>query len=224
MNTNFKGYILVLSTFLLISASKGQTSENIFYPDTVSITYLCITNDRISPLLDSVCYYWENSPLGDVLSYATVVPCIRYKSFQCGDTVWHVRLEQLYDFDVFGFLFPGTTLSYLNLFVTCGFLYHSDRPIFIGAKKVNGEGDVNSMRIVESYFHPASDEATFIRNTVKREIDKTNFIRQTNRIESTYPFPEALVYDSFDSIELYFIETDNTFSLFKIEVDKNTWK
>lgn len=224
MLTDSKVYIFLLSTLLMVSLATGQTSKDIFHPDTVSIPCLSISDDRISTLLDSVCYYWENSSLGDIYSYATIVPYIRYKGFRFGDTIWHVRLEQLYNFDVFSFLFPETTLGFVNVFVTNGFLNYNDRPMFVGAKKISGEQDTHSLRIVESYFHPASSDTIFIRKTVEHKISETNFIRQTNRIESKDPFPEALVYDSFDSIELYFIETDNSFSLIKMRVDKNTWE
>lgn len=218
MNTRIRRLLIVLSMLLLNAVTKGQGTVVDIHPQVISIQSLRVSHEQISPLLDSVCSYWDNSSLNGILSYATLVPHIK----QDNRIIWHIRIEQLYDFDVFSLNFPNVTLGYLNLFIPYGLLYLNKRPVFVGVDKRRGisDEDVSSRQIVESYFITDTNNVKFIRDNVERQINQTKYLRQTDTIKSDYPFPESLIYDSFDAIELYFIETNRSFSLLKKEVVK----
>lgn len=221
MHTRIRRFLIVLSVLfsnVFITETKGQDTTVNFYPQIVSIPSLKVSNEQIISLLDSVYYYWENSFLNGILSYATLVPHIK----QDNRIIWHIRIEQLYDYDVFSLNFPNVALEYVNLFIPYGLLYLNKRLVFVGVDKRRniGDEDVSSRRIVESYFITNTDNITFMRDNVELQINQTNYLRQTDTIKSDYPFPESFIYDSFDAIELYFIETEESFSLLKKKVVK----
>ena len=215
MFTNKRACFLVLSVMYLVLTSKGQTSKQVMFQDTVSIPYLHVSNDYILPLIDSVDFYWENSPLKDRLSYATIVP---QKIFN-GDTIWRVQLEQLSDFDVFSFVFPGCEMDFASSFVLYGLLEHNNHEMFVGIEKNSmfGRGVNESRRIVEGYFLQDSSFAIFTRDVLEQEIYKSNYIAQCDTIISYYP-PEIHIDKTYYSIELDYMEINKSFILMRKKV------
>ena len=221
MNTNTRRLIITLFILSLFSASKGEDSIADWNRNVVSIPTLSITDEYIIPLLDSACYYWENSNLNNVLSYATVVPYID----QDNCIIWKIQVEQLYDFDVFTINFPNCYRGFIRIFNPYGILHLNNHFFFVGVNITSSyKEDVDSRRIVESYFQPDTSYATFKRNIVEQEISKTNYLQQRDSIKSSSFFPELFVYDVFDAVVLDFIEFDKSFILLRKKIVKSPWQ
>lgn len=220
MNTNIRRLIIVLFMLSFISELKGQDSISNWHLNSVSIPTLNIIDEHIIPLLDSACYYWENSNLNNILSYATVIPhkdrnnCI----------VWSIRVEQLYDFDVFSFNFPNCYSGFTKAFFPYGLLHLNNHIFIVGVNIASSyQEDVGSRRIVESYFHPDTSYATFKRDIIEQEISKTNYLQQRDTIKSSSFFPELFVYDVFEAVVVSFIELDKSFALLRKKIVKSPW-
>ena len=150
MYTKNRGYILALSILFCTSVSKGQTSGFVTRQDTVSIPCLYVSNNQIRPLIDSVYYNWENSILKNILSYAIIVP---QKNFN-GDTIWHIQVKQLSDFDAFCFVLPSWVPDFARSFTPYGLIKLYDRDFILGVEKYAPSDYENnaSERITERYF------------------------------------------------------------------------
>lgn len=221
MNTNIRKLIITFFMLSLFSASRGQDSIANWCRNVVSIPTLSIIDEHIVPLLDSACYYWENSTLNNILSYATVIPHKNHDN--C--IIWNIRVEQLYDFDVFSINFPDSYPGFTKAFIPYGFL-HLNKHIFIVGVNITSsyEEDEDSRRIVESYFHPDTSCVTFRRDIVEQEISKTNYLQQRDTVKSSSFFPELFVYDVFEAVVLNFIEFDESFVLLGKKIVKSPWQ
>ena len=220
MYTKNRGYILALSILFCTSVSKGQTSGFVTRQDTASIPCLYVSNNQICPLIDSVYYNWENSILKNILSYAIIVP---QKNFN-GDTIWHIQVKQLSDFDAFCFVLPSWVPDFARLFIPYGLLNINDRDIFIGVEKnapSNYEKNA-SERIIEGYFQKDTGFAIFTRNVLEYKISKSSFLMECDTINSSFP-PETVIYKYFFSLEMDYIEVNKSFVLLRKEVVKSPW-
>lgn len=217
MYTNKKEVFVLFSILVIVSVSKGQIAKSVTFPDSVTVPYLRISDNYILPLLDNICYYWENSPLNNKLSYAIMVPYIKRDY----DTIWHIRIEQLYDFDVFSLIFPKGFPDFAKTFVSFGLLNQNNRNIFVGIKKsyLNYENDI-SKRIIENLFLQDTNCATFKRKVVDFEINKSDYIVHCDTTYSSCP-PEVFIDKFYYAIELHFKVTGNSFVLLKNEVVKS---
>ena len=220
MNTKNRGCILVLSILFFVSVSKGQTSKFVEYQNSASIPYLYVSNNQISPLIDSVCHIWKNSALGNILSYAIIVP---HKNFN-GDTIWHIQVKQLHDFDAFCFVLPGWVLDFARSYIPYGLLKLNNRDIFVCIEK-NAPSDYEknaSERITEGYFQKDTSFAIFTRDVLEYEIGKSDFLIEFDTINSSFP-PETVIYNNYYALEMDYIEVNKSFVLLRKEIVKKPW-
>lgn len=221
MHTNNRVYLIVLSILFLNLLAKGQTSINVMNHDSISMPYLCVSNDQIFPLFDSICYHWENSPLKSILSYATVVP---HKNSN-NDTIWHIRVEQLYDFEVFSLIFPSGGLDFAKLFIPYGLVNQNNRNIFVGIENTKSDYENNiSRQIVENFFRKDTNCAIFTRDFLDHEICKTEYLKQSDTISSSNFFPELFIYHNYTAIILDYVEENKSFVLLRKDIVKSPWQ
>lgn len=220
MYTKIRGYILALSILFFASVSKAQTSRFVTQQDTVSIPCLYVSNDHICPLIDSVCRDWKNSILNNILSYAIIVP---HKNFN-GDTIWHIYVKQLYDFDSFCFVLPSWVPDFARTFTPYGLLNLNDRDIFIGIEKyAPSDYEKNaSERIIEGYFQKDTGFTIFTRNALEYEINKSSYLMECDTIQSSFP-PETAIYKNYYALEMDYVQINKSFVLLRREVVKSPW-
>lgn len=220
MCTKNRGYIIALSILFCASVSKGQTSRFVTHQDTLSIPRLYVSNNQIYPLIDSVICNWENSILKNILSYAIIVP---HKNFN-GDTIWHIQVKQLYDFDAFYFVLPSWVPNFARLSIPYGLLNINDRDIYIGIEKnAPSHYEKNaSGRIIEGYFQKDTGFAIFTRNVLEYEINKSSFLMECDTIHSSFP-PETVIYKYYYALEMDYAEVNKSFVLLRREVVKSPW-
>ena len=220
MNTNIKGFFVVLFILIIVADLRGQSTNSLVIPNTLSTPYLNVTQIHITPLFDSICYHWENSPLADKLSYATIVPQIGSDN----DTIWHIRIEQLYDFDVFSLVLPGGFPESLKPFAPFGLLNLKNRNFFVGIENTQSESRNNtSRRIVEDFFQRDPDYVTFRRDSLDFEIRKSDFSMHCDTIRSPLS-PEISIDKTHTALMINYAEHNKSFVLVKKKVVKSPWE
>lgn len=220
MHTNIKGFLVVLFILIIVADLRGQSTNNLVIPNTLSTPYLNVTQIHIIPLFDSICYHWGNSPLADILSYATIVPHIGSDN----DTIWHIRIEQLYDFDVLSLVFPGGFPESLKPFVPFGLLNFKNRIFFVGIENTVSDYRNNTSRqIVEAFFQRDPDYATFRRDSLDSEIRKSDFIMHCDTIRSLLS-PEISIDKTYTALMINYSEHNKSFVLVKKKMVKSPWE